>query len=70
MKRTKQIAIDIATPESWPYVMTLKHIQIVTGWSKSKTLAMANEGELPARKIRGRWVVNRDQLIEWLKSAG
>lgn len=61
--------IDRNDPTSWPYVLTANQVGQITGIGRNKRLDMLKKGEIPSGKmIRGRWFINRDALIEWLKN--
>ncbi|MEN6350732.1 MAG: helix-turn-helix domain-containing protein [Syntrophomonas sp.] len=63
------VDFDPRNPNTWPYVLTFnKHLTPITGFSKPKLLDMAAHGEIPARKVRGRWVVPKDLFLEWLNA--
>lgn len=65
MNKVEQV--DKTRPETWPAIMTLRDVQTVSPFGRNKLLEMANTGEIPVRRIRGRWVINRDVFIAWLK---
>jgi len=64
MKRTTNL--DPAKPNEWPAVLALPELQRVLPFGKNKLLSMAQEGELPAKKIRGRWLISKDSLLNWI----
>ncbi len=39
----------------------------IIGRSDRATFGMLESGELPAKKVKGRWVVERTQLIQFFK---
>ncbi len=54
---------------TWPYVLTFnQHISPITGISKPKLLSMAANGEIPVKKIRGRWIISKDVFLNWLNA--
>jgi len=61
--------INKTNPEEWPFVLYVSHVMAITGMGKNKTLDLLQTGELPAKRVRGRWLINRDAFITWLKSA-
>lgn len=61
--------LDQSNPESWPYVLRPVHVMAITGMGKNKMLELLNSGELPGKRVRGRWLINRDALLEWIKTA-
>ena len=63
----EQLTIDPTNPETWPVIMTIRDIQAISPMGRIKLLEMAQTGELPARRVRGRWMITRDVFIEWLK---
>lgn len=60
--------IDRSKPESWPYILHPIQIQQIADMGKNKTLELLNSGELPAKRVRGRWLINRDSFLKWLNS--
>lgn len=62
-------SIDQTNPETWPYILHPVHIQQITDMGKNKTLELLNSGELPAKRVRGRWFINRDAFLTWLKES-
>jgi len=64
-----QELIDRTNPEQWPFVLYVNHVMTITGMGKNKVLDLLQSGDLPAKRVRGRWLVNRDAFISWLKSA-
>lgn len=65
-KKTNQV-VDPATPSTWPHLLTLRDLQILTPWGHSKLQRMAADGELPAKKVRGGYVITKDSFLAWLK---
>lgn len=54
-------------PISWPYVLTANQVQEITGIGRNKMLDMLQKGEFPSKRVRGRWLINRDALLDWLR---
>lgn len=64
----KTLTYDTNNPHEWPYVLTLKDVSAITKISKSKLLSMAANEELPVKRVRGRWLINKDSFLGWLAS--
>jgi excisionase family DNA binding protein len=47
-------------------VLTIKEIAALLKLAEKTVYAMANEGELPAFKIRGQWRIKRAELDKWI----
>lgn len=62
-----QLQINPADPQNWPYMMTLKDFMAVSGYGKNKALELVQSGELPAKKVRGTWLISKDALLRWLE---
>lgn len=60
--------IDKNIPENWPYVLQPNHVMVITHMGKNKVLELLQSGEIPAKRVRGRWLINRDALLNWLAS--
>lgn len=58
--------IDKNNPGSWPYVLHPKHIMAITGMGKNKVLDLLGSGNLPAKRVGGRWLIQRDAFLQWL----
>lgn len=55
--------------DTWPYVLTFnQHIRPITNFSKPKLLSMAVSGEIPMKRVRGRWIISKDAFINWLNA--
>lgn len=52
-------------------VITLQEATEIVPFSRSTLYRVAQEGgeSSPFRRIRGRWVTTRDDLMEWVRSA-
>ncbi len=60
---------DPKDSSTWPYILTInKHLGPITGTSKPKLLDMAKTGELPMKKMRGRWIIGKDTFLNWLNA--
>ena len=64
----KEAEISRNEPSSWPFILTTKQVQQITGIGRNKLLDMLQTGELPCKRVRGRWFINRDALLNWLAS--
>jgi len=62
----KYRAFDFTNPEEWPYVMKLREVMTVIGCGKNKGLELVQSGELPAKKVRGEWLITKEALLKWL----
>jgi excisionase family DNA binding protein len=47
-------------------VMTIRDVAEALKLAEKTVYAMANEGEIPAFKIRGQWRIRRTDLDRWL----
>ncbi|MER8872752.1 DNA-binding protein [Mesorhizobium sp. M0814] len=56
------MANDISTDLLWGADASAKAI----GRSERATFHLLEKGEIPAKKVGGRWVANRDKLLEYL----
>lgn len=65
-----KVLIDKREPSSWPFVLTVAQIMAITGVGKNKILSLVQTGELPAKRVRGRWLINRESFMAWLKDNG
>lgn len=63
-----QQQIDRTNPETWPYVMSLRDFMAATKTGKNKALELVQSGELPAKKVRGTWLITKDALLKWLEA--
>lgn len=59
--------LDRTNPETWPFIMRLKEFMFVSGYGKNKALELVQSGELPAKKVRGTWLISKDALLRWLE---
>ncbi|WP_276620614.1 helix-turn-helix domain-containing protein [Syntrophomonas wolfei] len=59
--------LDRANPDTWPFIMQLKEFMWVSGYGKNKALELVQSGELPAKKVRGTWLISKDALLRWLE---
>jgi len=48
-----------------PFALGVKHLKKLLPLSDSKIYMMLEAGELPARKIGGKWVVSRSEFLAW-----
>ena len=46
--------------------LTIKEVAALLKLAEETVYAMANEGELPAFKIRGQWRIRRAELERWM----
>ena len=60
--------INISDPNSWPYVLRPQQVMEITQIGKNKILELLQSGEMPAKKVHGRWFINRDALLKWLSN--
>ncbi len=68
MMKKKTSTLDTTNPESWPYVLNAQQVMEITKMGKNKVFDLLQSGELPAKRVRGRWLINRDAFLAWLKS--
>ena len=59
--------IEKSNSRTWPEIMTIPDLYKAGPFGRNKLLEMANSGELPCKKIRGRWIITRDCYLAWLK---
>ena len=59
-------SLDIANPGKWPFILTPKQVMLITGMGKNKTLDLLQSGELPAKRVRGRWLIPKESFLKWL----
>lgn len=55
--------------ETLPEVLTLKQSQELLQIGRTTILGMIKRNELKAFKVRGRWRIKKDDLIEYLSSS-
>lgn len=55
--------------ETQPEVLTLRQSQEILQIGRTTILGMIKRNELKAFKVRGRWRVKKDDLIEYLSSS-
>lgn len=55
--------------ETLPEVLTLKQSQELLQIGRTTILEMIKRNELKAFKVRGRWRIKKDDLIEYLSSS-
>jgi excisionase family DNA binding protein len=48
-------------------VLTIKDVAAILKLAEKTVYAMANDGELPAFKVRGQWRVRRIDFERWLE---
>ena len=51
-----------------PYTLTPKDIIEILPWGRSKVYEAIRQGVIPARKVKGSLVINRDLFLIWLYS--
>lgn len=51
-----------------PYTLTPKDIMEILPWGRSKVYEAIRQGVIPARKVKGSLVINRDLFLIWLYS--
>jgi len=54
--------------EKLPYILQIKDIQEILGFSKSHTYEIVKEPDFPLLKINNRMIVQRDEFFNWLES--
>lgn len=59
---------DRADPSTWPYAMSLRDFMVATNTGKNKALGLVQSGDLPAKKVRGTWIITKDALLKWLEA--
>lgn len=59
---------DKNNPETWPVLLNLRQVQAIVGIGKGKALAMIKSGNLPMTKLRGSYVINHNDLFNWLQN--
>ncbi|HNX29720.1 MAG TPA: helix-turn-helix domain-containing protein [Syntrophomonadaceae bacterium] len=64
----KMQKLDINIPDSWPFVLRPQDVMQITGIGKNKILDLLQSGEIPAKRVRGRWLISRDSLLNWLSN--
>lgn len=55
--------------ETLPEVLTLRQSQEILQIGRTTILGMIKRNELKAFKVRGRWRIKKDDLIEYLSSS-
>ena len=55
--------------ETLPEVLTLKQSQEILQIGRTTILGMIKRNELKAFKVRGRWRIKKDDLVEYLSSS-
>lgn len=48
-----------------PFSLNVKDLAKILPHSNTKIYLMLESGELPARKIGGKWVISRDYFLAW-----
>ena len=48
-------------------VLTIKEVAAMLKLAEKTVYAMANDGELPAFKIRGQWRVRHEDIAHWMQ---
>ncbi|QFI65227.1 DNA-binding protein [Sinorhizobium alkalisoli] len=60
---------DMAVPANFELVWGVHEIAKLIGRTPRQTFHMLSKGELPARKVGGRWVAERGKLIAFFMEA-
>jgi len=55
--------------ETLPEVLTLRQSQEILQIGRTTILGMIKRNELKAFKVRGRWRIKKDDLVEYLSSS-
>lgn len=55
--------------ETQPEVLTLRQSQEILQIGRTTILGMIKRNELKAFKVRGRWRIKKDDLVEYLSSS-
>lgn len=53
--------------KEFPYFMTRQDLEKILPYSRGRLQRMFSEKVLPGRKLSGRWVISKPQLLKWLK---
>ena len=53
------------TREELPFTLRVSDVSILLDCSRKKVRSLLSEGEIPARKLGNRWVINKDQFLLW-----
>jgi excisionase family DNA binding protein len=48
-----------------PFSLNPKHLKELLPHGETKIYQMLERGEIPAKKIGGRWIIQRDQFLIW-----
>lgn len=51
-----------------PFILQIKDIQQILGFSKSHTYEIVKTSDFPLLKINNRMVVKRDEFFNWLET--
>lgn len=64
MKQVSSADIQIASPSTEDIVWEVDNIAQVIGRSERQTFHLLATGQLPAKKVGGRWVASRRKLLQ------
>lgn len=54
-------------PDSYPIMLSAKHAQALSGFSRSMIYRMLNRKDMPVACIGGRKFLHRDLFMRWLE---
>ena len=52
--------------EELPFTLCVQDIQEILPHGETKIYELLNTGEIPARKVEGKWVIPTDLFLAWL----
>lgn len=67
MSASESIATSPQNPEALDLIWGTKAIAAVIGRTRRQTAEALSKGELPARKVNGRWVASHRKLREFFE---
>lgn len=63
----QQIEFNPQDPDSWPPMLSLKEFRAIARIGHNKALSMAAAGDIPVKRVRGRWMMTKVALLDWLR---
>jgi len=63
----KEVLLELIkeTREDLPFSLTPKHVEKLLPVSSTKVYKLLERGEIPGKKIDGKWAIQRDLFLAW-----
>jgi excisionase family DNA binding protein len=68
---TKQVETDVfsilakQTRNELPFYLTIDELIELLPYGKTKIYEFLNSGQIPSKKIEGKWIIPRDKFLAW-----